>query len=252
MKKYVSCINSRDVRRHLDGIDWEPDAICSAWLVYKNKSSTLDEKIAAWESIIETADDVQLDGYSYTLKSFLRKYINLTSQYVSEFMRNDNKAAVYSYKIYISGEKWINDNRIFSSYEKVSQAMQEDLDLKNIVRFSVCKRLIDVDMDGEFLNLTDGFEVINMDHTSYLMSDEYYVLFYEVFNSMSFDVPTPDFKGRKVTEVNGKYYPMAYYDQTFIYDHHTVTPMFAYGHLVDEPDQMECYAENYLDLEFTE
>ena len=252
MKKYIAFINSNDVRRHLESIGWEPDALCAAWLVYKSKSSTLGEKIEAWESIIATADDVQLDGYPYTLKEFLHRYIEAIKQYASDFVRNENRAAVYSYSLYVRDEEWIKDERIFSSYAKVSEAMKEDVDIDGIVRFSVCKRLIDVDMDGEFLNLTPDFRVIDINYSSYLLSDELYVLFYEIFSDMTFDVPTPDFKGKSVTEVNGKYYPAAYYDQTFIYDHHTVTPMFAYGHLVDEPEQMECYAENYLDLEFTE
>ena len=252
MKKYLDFINSKDVRAHLEKIGWVPDALCASWLVYKNKSSTFERKAEAWKSIIETSDNVQLDGYSYTLDEFLSKYIDVNRQYVSEFVLNENKTAVYSYAIYVRGEGWLKDGRVFSSYSKIRMAMEEDLDLKNIVRFSVSKRLIDSDADPEYLNLTPELEVIDMSYSSYLISDDHYTLFYEIFSSMTFDVPVPDFKGKKVTEVNGKYYPDANYDQTFIYNHHSTDSMFAFGWLEDEPDEIECYAENYLDLEFTD
>ena len=77
--KSLEFINSKDVREYLEKINWQPDAVCSAWLIFQSKNHTLDEKFSAWEELMTVCKDAPLPKHNETsLFEFLKNYIEKT------------------------------------------------------------------------------------------------------------------------------------------------------------------------------
>ena len=54
-------INSKDVRKYLQDIDYQFTTPEAAFVVYWCKHATLDKKIEAWQEIIETMPDCSME-----------------------------------------------------------------------------------------------------------------------------------------------------------------------------------------------
>ena len=249
MKRFLSFINSPDVRAHLESIGWEPDITTASWLVYQSRNHTLAEKIEAWESIINGSDDTALDNHSYTLKAFLRSYTDFLREKSDAFKSNTDGSAVYSYNIVIRGETPIADSRLFSSSDKICEAIKEDLDLDDVAYFSLCKRYIDSERSADYLDLAPNGEVIAIEPAGDCMTDDEYEIFYETFFNMAFNIPMPDLTGKHVTAATAKYSSLTSHEIIFTYSSHSTESMCVYGRLSDsEAEPIDCYALNYLNL----
>ena len=264
--KSLEFINSKDVREYLEKINWQPDAVCSAWLIFQSKNHTLDEKFYAWEELMTVCKDAPLPKHNETsLFEFLKNYIEKTRAYIEDFTTNYNNEAVYSYSIYCEGEGWIRDREFYSSYENVLCATLEDDDLDGIVNFSIRKDFIDGAKQTETLYLSPSREILRIENSNNLPEEDFTVL-YEVFDSMFFDISTPFRKGDILTETNGKYCTPSYYEQTFVLTS-VITDnkenikknsecwgnadMTAHGYFLDSDGELygDCI-HNYLDLEY--
>lgn len=53
-------INSRDIAKHLEAIDYPFSAMETAWLVYQCVSKSIEEKKEAWQWIIDNMPDAEV------------------------------------------------------------------------------------------------------------------------------------------------------------------------------------------------
>ncbi len=266
-------INSRDVRAHLEKIGWQPDSLCAAWLIYQSKNHTLEEKLLAWQSVIDNMPDCAVpENYSGTyhesLHTFLKRYIELQHKLVNSF-KKCNTGEVYSYKYYGKNcDGFLSDGGLYSSYEKVMEAMNEEIceEYKPYV-FRLTKRRIDSPELDVHAELSPGLEIRSIvDMTAMMLGEDdegdIEVLF-RVFEGMWFDIPTPFCRGDLVRECGGKYHvPSNYRQETLVFD--SMTANNENSPLAQEKEDMNAYgyfpdgdggvyygcAFNYISLEF--
>ena len=98
---YYRFLNSKDVRAHLETIAYQFSPLEAAWIVYRSKTATLREKHKAWQSIIETMPDTEIDFDRWgarrdSLHAFLREYMAMESRLIYTFYDLGN-LALYNY-----------------------------------------------------------------------------------------------------------------------------------------------------------
>ncbi len=127
--EFYSFINSKDVRSYLKQIGYRFSAPEAAFLVYRSESKTLEEKMSAWEEIIETLPDcsmaaranlMQIDSFHRTLAD----YMELQRKKVQKFYKSEG--FIYCYSCHESCKKtgvlydetydgWFDENEAFFS-----------------------------------------------------------------------------------------------------------------------------------------
>ena len=88
-------INSIDIRDHLKNIGYKFTPLEAAWLVWQSKRHTLNEKHNAWQEIIDTTTDCEVNPRSKfkhkrNLHSFLKKLIEEENAIIDEFYKSEN------------------------------------------------------------------------------------------------------------------------------------------------------------------
>ena len=80
-------VNSRDIREHLQTINYEFNAMEAAWLVYQCANATIEERHTAWAWIIENMAD--MEGierpnciYRKSLHDTLRRYMAMENEFL--------------------------------------------------------------------------------------------------------------------------------------------------------------------------
>ncbi len=98
---YYRFLDSRDIRNHLENMEYPLSTPEAAYLVWQCRRVTLEEKFAAWEEIIETMPDSSFAGYRhfnfkskqrepapvYSLHDFLRQYIQRQKELLDVFTK---------------------------------------------------------------------------------------------------------------------------------------------------------------------
>ena len=93
-------INSKDIRTHLEQLNYCFSAPEAAYLVFFSYKATLDEKISAWQEIRDTMPDCAMDKRLNlppipSFHGFLAELIGALRKGVSDFLYGEN--CVYSY-----------------------------------------------------------------------------------------------------------------------------------------------------------
>ena len=89
-------LNSKDIREHLQAMDYSFDAVTAAYLVWQCHNATLEEKFTAWEEIAKTMPDCPIPrrpGMADDVPSvhqFLRDYIGLEKNRLEHFTQGEN------------------------------------------------------------------------------------------------------------------------------------------------------------------
>lgn len=89
-------LNSKDIREHLQAMDYSFDAVTAAYLVWQCHNATLEEKFSAWEEIAKTMPDCPIPrrpGMADDVPSvhqFLRDYIGLEKNRLEHFTQGEN------------------------------------------------------------------------------------------------------------------------------------------------------------------
>lgn len=183
-------INSKNARRRLKKIEYTPDSLEVAWLIYQSETHTLDEKIASWEELIATMPDMPIPEGKESraiprLHKFLRLYIDKARGLAEDFVLSDG-GAVFAYSIYCDDE-WIRDENLYSSYEGVLQAMKQDDDL-NPALFSIRKRFLDVPHVTIYAYLSPKREIVKIENSNCFMPLEDYEILYGAFDRIKCNI----------------------------------------------------------------
>ena len=138
----LNFIDSKAIREHLHSINYVPKSSAeAAFLVSWSHTKSLEDKIKAWEWIIENMEDMDTvsvferayyyeDGISdeiaHSLHKGLAKYIELTKKLIDIATRTEEKT-VFSYEYYCHNDM-VNseDDRLFSTFEDAKKAMEKE------------------------------------------------------------------------------------------------------------------------------
>ena len=112
-------LNSRDVADYLREIGYKFSAPEAAFIVYRSREATLDEKIASWREIADTMPDCSMEGRLNMesipdFRTFLYEYIGLQKRTLAWF--SEPSGCVYGFS-YPSDEGWEQDGNIFCDAE---------------------------------------------------------------------------------------------------------------------------------------
>ena len=98
-------INSRDIRKHLQTMKYQFNALEAAWLVYQSFGKSYKEKHKAWKWIIENMPDCVLPKSNYAIaRPSLHDYLKELMEYRSAHKKRIKKGKAPSKKM--SDEEW--------------------------------------------------------------------------------------------------------------------------------------------------
>lgn len=210
-------INSKDIRKHLINLNYEFTPVEAAWLVWQCYDATLEEKHKAWQEIVETMPDCDIDKFdeatgNKSLHSFLKEHMEEENRLIEMFFENEPDIE-YSSTIYT----W--DNRVYwrrYCYNSFESCFYTDIS--------------EGESDKRFIKITKEKLTTPYSRITVLMdtSQEIYTIKYRdkimdnceepinlSFYSMQFDVPVPFKTGDIVYKRNryGLYRGIMVYDK---------------------------------------
>lgn len=139
-------VNSKDIRKHLEDINYTFTTAEAAWLVNQCRDATLKEKEDAWRKIIETMPDQSIDSVHFgkpyeSIHKVISDYIKMKKR-VYEMFLTETPTSFYQYTlVYEDGYKEYDQSLLYSSYEKcfsdMSQILSEaEKDITGEIRWS--------------------------------------------------------------------------------------------------------------------
>lgn len=195
-------INSKDIRTHLEQLNYCFSAPEAAYLVFFSYKATLDEKISAWQEIRDTMPDCAMDKRLNlppipSFHGFLAELIGALRKGVSDFLYGEN--CVYSYSChsapsFCGDDGWREESRLFSSFTACRKACEADdrhpdADLIRIRRRRIYHDSSPVCDGGDtYLFLNQQVQFMLPPSSDFLLSNDPILL---QFFFMWFDIPTP-------------------------------------------------------------
>ena len=198
MMNVTNLLNSRSIAQHWEEIEYIPDSLGTAWLVYKNKSLSFDEKCSLWEEIINTMPDMEIRErvncrHYDSLYDFLYRFMAVSRRFLEWF--NDNTDCVYTLKD--ADNDWPFDYA-FSSVESIKEFIKTE-ECEDIESFVIKKISVD-DYPGypASIKININFDIIicqeDWDYGAFPCDEEEYDVLL-AFEGMWFDFPVPFRKG---------------------------------------------------------
>lgn len=221
-------INSNTVREYLKSINYKPDSLTAAFIVWQSKSHTLAEKDKAFKWIIENMPDMPIPAHENhaeraSLHEFLEEYMWTLSMYIQSFEVSEPNE-VYDCSAYYGApdNEWCYDENLYSSYEKVVESVasiiaeenQECTTEARSILFKIRRRLLDIAAFSDYLYLTPNLEPYKL-CMDIIMSDEDYEVLH-LFENLCLPIPHPFKKGDIIKECAGKYALPTYYNDTLV------------------------------------
>lgn len=209
---FTQFINSKDIAEHLKNIDYQFSTAEAAFLVYQSHRATLDEKISAWEYIIDHMPDCSMEERLNmqaidSFHAFLHKYIDLQKKKIQSFYSADGYIYTlsYTYQVKENDNGWLEydsedvDSVCFSSVESCIKYVRQEFNHneylvdEKISRIRIDKRPIDIEKGVlDSLEMNKKFEILSIDMLG--MDDE--DLETDItFDGMWFAFPTPFKRG---------------------------------------------------------
>lgn len=207
-------INSRDIREHLQNLNYQFSSIEAAWLVWHSHNHSLQEKHAAWKQIIDTMPDCDIKerrntDYHPSLHHFLQEIMDADCACIEAFRAEDSKAT-YSYSYYLADENHTFEeyHRLFSSLDDCLNTAIRDLRSECEDESDECFRKHKVKVLKRWTDAADDDLILSftIDKSVWLIESavphkpevEYYGL-----NGLWFNFPTPFQKGDLIVSAIG-------------------------------------------------
>ena len=201
-------LNSKDIREHLQAMDYSFDAVTAAYLVWQCHNATLEEKFTAWEEIAKAMPDCPIPrrpGMADDVPSvhqFLRDYIGLEKNRLEHFTQGEN--CVFGADFFLLPNQewreepiWSDCGRLFSDYTNCLAYCSQELS-EEIGKVRIWKQTLDGDNSHrDSLTLTAELEPLCLDVSPTCDLDD-------VFPGLWVDLPMPFRRGDIVWDPSGK------------------------------------------------
>ncbi len=202
-------IDSRDIRNYLQDIKYKFTVPETAFLIYISRRATLNEKLDAWQEIIDTMPDCSMGERINmveipSFRKFLTEYIALLKKLLDIFYKSEK--AVFTYSFYekegnrtgsVREFEWVEEGKVFSDYQTAFSHLKKNYLQDSFERLRFIKQYFSGAEDESEKKLT-----IEMNHDLELLSvDEQGVLndsqtdLFLTFDGMWFAFPTPFRRG---------------------------------------------------------
>lgn len=204
-------INSVDMEQYLRNMNYLFTAPEAAFIVYQSEKFTLNEKMKAWQAIIDTIPDCSVEERTQCMRIdsfhlFLRKYMALKTRDVERFC--SGYGSIYSYEWHeIPTDKTANRgfpfddgwheefDHLFSEYHSCAAYCAKNvLNEEDIDKVKIFKRAVNSQerFQRESITFDKNMDIIDLD-IHYDNDDD--LELDSVFDGMCFDFPTPFKRG---------------------------------------------------------
>jgi hypothetical protein len=186
------------------------------------------------------------------LHQFLKRYVELEEELIASFYKVETNA-VYSYRMYFDdgSRNWYNVSAMFKTFDEAYvDSWDEELPEPNFVEFT--KTYFGAEGKQIFVRLNAAKEIVRVDETNYLASDEEYSVFQFGFQEMNFEFPLPFKKGDVLRKARGRYTRPHYSYDTYAFESidNECGYTIAKGYVADENgDVQNVSIHMYMDLE---
>ena len=207
---YYRFINSRDIQAYLREIKYEFSTMEKAFLVFQSEQTTINEKLEAYQYLIDKCDDCAIEKRAWTnyypsLKEFLKKYIAITKRTINGFYSTRGNYVYTGSFCCKSDYKWSKCNFVTKDIKKLKDFIAiytRGIELK------ACKiKKMYLDRHDKYIELyfDEKNNVFSIDSRYYLSKEENDII--SMFEGMWFDIPTPFKKGDMLIYKEKPYWP---------------------------------------------
>ena len=196
---YYRFLDSRDIRNHLENMEYPLSTPEAAYLVWQCHNATLEEKFTAWEEIAKIMPDCPIPrrpGMADDVPSvhqFLRDYMDLEKNRLEDFTQGENCVFGADFSL-LSNQEWRKEpiwsdcGRLFSDYTNGLAYCRQELS-EEIGRVRIWNQALGGgDVHRNSLTLTAKLEPLRLDMSPTCDLDD-------VFPSLWVDLPTPFRRG---------------------------------------------------------
>lgn len=202
-------IDSKDIRNYLQDMKYKFTVPEAAFLIYMSRRATLNEKLDAWQEIIDTMPDCSMGerlnmAEIPSFHKFLTEYIALLKNLLELFCKSEK--AVYMYSFYEIEEnwagsvgefEWVEEGNLFSDYQTTISHLQRKYLQEPFERLRFTKQYFSSVQDESEKKLTlemnHDLEILSVDEQG-ILNDSQTDLFM-TFEGMWFSFPTPFRRG---------------------------------------------------------
>lgn len=196
-------INSKDIRKHLESINYRFSAMEAAWLIYNCHRLCYEEKKKAWQEVIADMPDCKVPkrlncaGFE-SLHEMIRQYIKTMDAELEDFYSEKEPGRyVYTYEyLHKDDSTWSEEHcTIFSTLEACIESYHEWVDDNEKIVFFRIKRqsLIDTEESVEIECFGNEKPINFIYHNG--RNEKAKIIMEYSFEGMWFDFPTPFKKG---------------------------------------------------------
>ena len=237
-------INSRDIQKHLQEINYNISPPESAYIVWQSKRHTIEEKHKAYREIIKQAENCEIllrrgERRKVPLSDYLFEYIAIENELICCF--HDNTNSVYSYEIdsRTKGALYPNKEMCIAAMKQGSRNGKGWL-----IKYLLATKSTDIAKNIK-LQTNENGECIFVSEHSFLSENKKKV--FDAFGNMHFDIPVPFVEWDFIVEKYGETEtPFFYRPSEIVYNPGDMSAL-----CLNEDEACECIIiDNYLDLEY--
>ena len=202
-------IDSRDIRNYLQDIKYKFTVPETAFLVYMSRRATLNEKLDAWQEIIDTMPDCSMGERINmveipSFRKFLTEYIALLKKLLDIFYKSEK--AVYTYSFYekegnwvgsVGKIEWVEEGKVFSDFHTAFSHVKKNYLDESLKKLRFTKQyFFDAEDESEkrlTLEMNHDLKILSINEQG-ILNDSKIDLFL-AFEGMWFAFPTPFRRG---------------------------------------------------------
>ena len=202
-------IDSRDIRNYLQDIKYKFTVPETAFLIYMSRRATLNEKLDAWQEIIDTMPDCSMGERINmveipSFRKFLTEYIALLKKLLDIFYKSEK--AVYTYSFYekegnwvgsVGKFEWVEEGKVFSDFHTAFSHVKKNYLDESFKKLRFTKQyFFDAEDESEkrlTLEMNHDLKILSINEQG-ILNDSKIDLFL-AFEGMWFAFPTPFRRG---------------------------------------------------------
>lgn len=201
-------IDSQAVREHLQKLDYRFCAAEMAYLIWRSGKKALEEKLWAWQELMETMADEEIvsdrrKGTKVSLHQVLGAYVNAQKNRMEAFQ--DGKDCIYFYECEEdSGDfpRWTRSDRCFKDYKSCCEALRAEV--AKYLETGRESRLRDLWIERHDLSgasecwtayVDTRIRITNLERCALREEDGEDIDFDEICQNTCIDIPTPFCRG---------------------------------------------------------
>ncbi|MDR0978536.1 MAG: hypothetical protein LBL91_01105 [Lachnospiraceae bacterium] len=209
-----SLISSKAIAKHCKEINHKFNTEEVAVLIYRNKNMTVDEKILAYEEILENYPDMEVTQHNYskeygTVKGLIKQEIERVKNDIKKLETEEENYIYYYNPYYISADSY-DDNEISNIFtnindlfESISKKNEENNDIGEFLLYkkhiNEIEREITEIKEKQIQKINAKYRVRNNKFELLEIYDDYIYWFNGSISDIFIKIPTPFKKGDLLT-----------------------------------------------------